>query len=190
MRSRSTGNMCRKALKEMSQTSPIFGIPWIILISFAVAASTYVFVDAHADRPADLRARIEPVGGAAARHRRRQGDDACLHDLGRAGGACRHPVREPMGLRESRRTPAPVSSFRSSPPWSSAACRSMAASARCFGAVLGVLLLGASPPRCRCSAFPARRRARSTARVILVALLIDQLVRRQARGSGLARAGA
>ena len=31
------------ALKTMSQTSPIFGIPWIILISFGVALLTYWF---------------------------------------------------------------------------------------------------------------------------------------------------
>ena len=30
-------------LKAMSQTSPIFGIPWIILMSFAVAVATYYF---------------------------------------------------------------------------------------------------------------------------------------------------
>ncbi len=32
------------ALKAMSQTSPIFGIPWIIFISFGVAILTYAFV--------------------------------------------------------------------------------------------------------------------------------------------------
>jgi rhamnose transport system permease protein len=32
------------ALKEMSQTSPILGIPWIIFISFGVALLTYAFV--------------------------------------------------------------------------------------------------------------------------------------------------
>jgi rhamnose transport system permease protein len=32
------------ALKAMSQTSPIFGIPWIIFISFGVALATYLFV--------------------------------------------------------------------------------------------------------------------------------------------------
>jgi rhamnose transport system permease protein len=32
------------ALKAMSQTSPIFGIPWIIFMSFAVVALTYWFV--------------------------------------------------------------------------------------------------------------------------------------------------
>lgn len=32
------------ALKAMSQTSPIFGIPWIIIMSFAVVALTYWFV--------------------------------------------------------------------------------------------------------------------------------------------------
>lgn len=32
------------ALKSMSQTSPIFGIPWIIIIAFGVALLTYIFV--------------------------------------------------------------------------------------------------------------------------------------------------
>jgi rhamnose transport system permease protein len=32
------------ALKSMSQTSPIFGIPWIIFIAFGVALLTYIFV--------------------------------------------------------------------------------------------------------------------------------------------------
>jgi rhamnose transport system permease protein len=32
------------ALKAMSQTSPIFGIPWIIFMSLGIAALTYVFV--------------------------------------------------------------------------------------------------------------------------------------------------
>lgn len=32
------------ALKSMSQTSPILGIPWIIFISFGIAVLTYVFV--------------------------------------------------------------------------------------------------------------------------------------------------
>ncbi len=32
------------ALKSMSQTSPIFGIPWIIFISLGIAALTYAFV--------------------------------------------------------------------------------------------------------------------------------------------------
>jgi ribose/xylose/arabinose/galactoside ABC-type transport system permease subunit len=32
------------ALKAMSQTSPIFGIPWIIFMMFAVALLTYWFV--------------------------------------------------------------------------------------------------------------------------------------------------
>ena len=32
------------ALKSMSQTSPIFGIPWIIFMSLGIAALTYVFV--------------------------------------------------------------------------------------------------------------------------------------------------
>jgi rhamnose transport system permease protein len=32
------------ALKAMSQTSPIFGIPWIIFISFGIAVLTYLFV--------------------------------------------------------------------------------------------------------------------------------------------------
>jgi len=32
------------ALKSMSQTSPIFGIPWIILMSLGIAALTYGFV--------------------------------------------------------------------------------------------------------------------------------------------------
>jgi len=32
------------ALKGMSQTSPIFGIPWIIFMSLGIAALTYVFV--------------------------------------------------------------------------------------------------------------------------------------------------
>ena len=35
--------MCPIALKAMSQTSPIFGIPWIIFISFGVALLTYWF---------------------------------------------------------------------------------------------------------------------------------------------------
>ncbi|MEW9305670.1 ABC transporter permease [Labrys neptuniae] len=33
-----------RGLIELSQTSPIFGIPWIILISFAVALATYLFL--------------------------------------------------------------------------------------------------------------------------------------------------
>ena len=33
------------ALKAMSQTSPIFGIPWIILMALAVAVATYLFVN-------------------------------------------------------------------------------------------------------------------------------------------------
>ncbi|HTJ58851.1 MAG TPA: ABC transporter permease [Devosiaceae bacterium] len=32
-------------LIEMSQTSPIFGIPWIIIIAFLVALATYFFLD-------------------------------------------------------------------------------------------------------------------------------------------------
>ncbi|WP_375451362.1 ABC transporter permease [uncultured Devosia sp.] len=32
------------ALKSMSQTSPIFGVPWIIFISFGIALLTYLFV--------------------------------------------------------------------------------------------------------------------------------------------------
>lgn len=32
------------ALKGMSQTSPIFGVPWIIFMSLGIAALTYVFV--------------------------------------------------------------------------------------------------------------------------------------------------
>jgi rhamnose transport system permease protein len=32
------------ALKAMSQTSPVFGIPWIIFMSLGIAALTYVFV--------------------------------------------------------------------------------------------------------------------------------------------------
>lgn len=32
------------ALKEMSQTSPIFGIPWIIIMCFSVALLTYLFL--------------------------------------------------------------------------------------------------------------------------------------------------
>jgi rhamnose transport system permease protein len=34
-----------RSLIEMSQTSPIFGVPWIILIAFAVALATYLFLD-------------------------------------------------------------------------------------------------------------------------------------------------
>jgi rhamnose transport system permease protein len=34
-----------RGLIEMSQTSPIFGIPWIIIIAFAVALLTYLFLD-------------------------------------------------------------------------------------------------------------------------------------------------
>jgi rhamnose transport system permease protein len=34
-----------RGLIEMSQTSPIFGIPWIIIIAFAVALVTYIFLD-------------------------------------------------------------------------------------------------------------------------------------------------
>lgn len=33
-----------RGLIELSQTSPIFGIPWIILIAFAVALATYLFL--------------------------------------------------------------------------------------------------------------------------------------------------
>ena len=34
-----------RTLIGMSQTSPVFGIPWIILIAFAVAGVTYLFLD-------------------------------------------------------------------------------------------------------------------------------------------------
>ena len=34
-----------KPLIQMSQTSPVFGIPWIILIAFGVAIATYLFLD-------------------------------------------------------------------------------------------------------------------------------------------------
>ena len=34
-----------KPLIQMSQTSPVFGIPWIILIAFGVAIVTYLFLD-------------------------------------------------------------------------------------------------------------------------------------------------
>lgn len=34
-----------KTLIQMSQTSPIFGIPWIILIAFATAGAAYLFLD-------------------------------------------------------------------------------------------------------------------------------------------------
>jgi rhamnose transport system permease protein len=34
-----------RGLIEMSQTSPIFGIPWIIIIAFAIALATYFFLD-------------------------------------------------------------------------------------------------------------------------------------------------
>ena len=34
-----------KPLIRMSQTSPLFGIPWIIIIAFAVALVTYLFLD-------------------------------------------------------------------------------------------------------------------------------------------------
>jgi rhamnose transport system permease protein len=34
-----------RSLIEMSQTSPIFGIPWIIIIAFAIALLTYLFLD-------------------------------------------------------------------------------------------------------------------------------------------------
>ena len=34
-----------KSLIQMSQTSPVFGIPWIIIIAFAVALLTYLFLD-------------------------------------------------------------------------------------------------------------------------------------------------
>ena len=33
-----------RSLIELSQTSPVFGIPWIILIAFAVALATYLFL--------------------------------------------------------------------------------------------------------------------------------------------------
>ncbi|PRH88432.1 ABC transporter permease [Labrys okinawensis] len=33
-----------RGLIELSQTSPVFGIPWIILIAFAVALATYLFL--------------------------------------------------------------------------------------------------------------------------------------------------
>ncbi len=58
------------ALKSLSQTSPIFGIPWIIFISFGVVLLDLVVRHAHPHRAADLCARIQPGGGAAARHRR------------------------------------------------------------------------------------------------------------------------
>lgn len=34
-----------RSVIEMSQTSPIFGIPWIIIIAFAIALATYFFLD-------------------------------------------------------------------------------------------------------------------------------------------------
>jgi len=34
-----------RPLIAMSQTSPVFGIPWIIIMAFAVAGATYVFLD-------------------------------------------------------------------------------------------------------------------------------------------------
>lgn len=34
-----------RGLIELSQTSPLFGIPWIILIAFAIALVTYLFLD-------------------------------------------------------------------------------------------------------------------------------------------------
>lgn len=34
-----------KSLIQMSQTSPFFGIPWIVLIAFLIALLTYVFLD-------------------------------------------------------------------------------------------------------------------------------------------------
>ena len=34
-----------RLLIKMSQTSPIFGIPWIVIVAFAVALATYLFLD-------------------------------------------------------------------------------------------------------------------------------------------------
>lgn len=34
-----------KPLIRMSQTSPVFGIPWIVIIAFAIALLTYLFLD-------------------------------------------------------------------------------------------------------------------------------------------------
>ena len=72
------------ALKAMSQTSPIFGIPWIIFISFGVALLTYWFV-MHTRMGRQIFALgLQPGGGAAARDQRDAGDAAGLRDLGRA----------------------------------------------------------------------------------------------------------
>ena len=49
----------------MSQTSPIFGMPWIVIIAFAVAVRDLAVPGHHAARPADLRHRLQPGRGAA-----------------------------------------------------------------------------------------------------------------------------
>ena len=71
-------------LKALSQTSPIFGIPWIIFIAFGVALLTYCFAMHTRVGRQIYRARLQPGGGAAARHQGDAGDAAGLRDLGRA----------------------------------------------------------------------------------------------------------
>ena len=86
-------------LKAMSQNSPTYAVPWILIIALGGDPADLLVRQPHPRRPAGLRHWLEPDRRAAARH---SGDAITLMVFAISGAlrrARRHHVREPLGLR-------------------------------------------------------------------------------------------
>jgi rhamnose transport system permease protein len=178
-----------QGLKEMSQTSPVFGVPWIILISFAIAVSTYVFVT-----HTQIGRQIYALGSNPSAAPLRGINVAKVTILvftisGALAGLAGILYASRWGFVNPSNTGAGFE-FQVIAAVVIGGVSINGGVGTVFGAALGVLLLGAVAAALPLLGIPGTTQSAIYGGVILVALLIDQLVRRQARGGSLARAGA
>lgn len=178
-----------QGLKEMSQTSPVFGIPWIILISFAIALSTYVFVT-----HTQIGRQIYALGSNPTAAPLRGIDVAKLTMLvfaisGALAGLAGILYASRWGFVNPSNTGAGFE-FQVIAAVVIGGVSINGGVGTVLGAALGVLLLGAVAAALPLLGIPGTTQSAIYGGVILVALLIDQIVRRQSRGSGFVTAGA
>jgi rhamnose transport system permease protein len=177
------------ALKAMSQTSPIFGIPWIILMSFGVALLTWWFV-----MHTRIGRQVYALGSnpVAAPLRGINVTKVTLMVFAISGalsGLAGIMYASRWGFVNPSNTGNGFE-FQVIAAVVIGGASINGGVGTVLGTVLGVLLLGCVSAALPLLGIPGTTQSAIYGAVILVALLIDRLVRQQGQRRGLARATA
>jgi rhamnose transport system permease protein len=177
------------ALKSMSQTSPIFGIPWIILMSFAVALLTWWFV-----MHTRIGRQVYALGSnpAAAPLRGINVTKVTLLVFtisGALSGLAGIMYASRWGFVNPSNTGNGFE-FQVIAAVVIGGVSINGGVGTVLGTVLGVLLLGCVSAALPLLGIPGTTQSAIYGSVILVALLIDRLVRRQGQARSLSRGAA